>query len=40
LVADVLDALALKGTDADSMTETAVREKVTRLIARFPIYNA
>jgi glycine hydroxymethyltransferase len=40
LVADVLDALALKGTDADSTTETAVREKVTRLIARFPIYNA
>ena len=40
LIADVLDALAHKGTDADPTTETAVREKVTRLIARFPIYTA
>jgi len=40
LIADVLDALAHKKTDADPATETAVREKVTRLIARFPIYSA
>jgi glycine hydroxymethyltransferase len=40
LIADVLDALAHKGTDTDPATETAVREKVTRLIARFPIYTA
>jgi glycine hydroxymethyltransferase len=40
LVADVLDALASKGTDADAAAEAAAREKVARLIARFPIYNA
>jgi glycine hydroxymethyltransferase len=39
LIADVLDALAAKRTDADLATETAAREKVARLIARFPIYN-
>ena len=40
LIADVLDALANTGTDADAVAESAAREKVTRLIARFPIYNA
>jgi glycine hydroxymethyltransferase len=40
LIADLLDALAHKRADADAATETAVREKVTRLIARFPIYSA
>jgi glycine hydroxymethyltransferase len=39
LIADVLDALAAKRADADLATETAAREKVARLIARFPIYN-
>jgi glycine hydroxymethyltransferase len=38
LIADVLDALAHKCTDTDAAAETATREKVTRLIARFPIY--
>ena len=39
LIADVLDALASKHADADTAAETATREKVARLIARFPIYN-
>ena len=39
LIADVLDALAAKHADADAAAETAAREKVARLIARFPIYN-
>ncbi|MBV8510676.1 MAG: serine hydroxymethyltransferase [Xanthobacteraceae bacterium] len=39
LIADVLDALASKHADADTPAETAAREKVARLIARFPIYN-
>jgi glycine hydroxymethyltransferase len=38
LIADVLDALAANGTDADAAVEAAVREKVARLVARFPIY--
>jgi hypothetical protein len=39
LIADVLDALAANHADADPAAETAAREKVARLIARFPIYN-
>jgi glycine hydroxymethyltransferase len=39
LIADVLDALAAKRADADLAAETAAREKVARLIARFPIYH-
>ena len=39
LIADVLDALASNRADADAAAETAAREKVARLIARFPIYN-
>src|SRR3954468_12429613 len=39
LAADVLDALSQKGVEEDSLTEAAVREKVKRLVARFPIYN-
>ncbi|MBV8747715.1 MAG: serine hydroxymethyltransferase, partial [Xanthobacteraceae bacterium] len=39
LIADVLDALATKRVDADATAETQAREKVARLIARFPIYN-
>ena len=38
LIADVLDALSAKGTDRDDAAETAARDKVARLIARFPIY--
>ena len=38
LIAEVLDALSQKSTDEDSLVEAAVREKVKRLVARFPIY--
>ncbi|HEX2216925.1 MAG TPA: serine hydroxymethyltransferase [Xanthobacteraceae bacterium] len=38
LIAEVLDVLSQKGADEDSLTEAAVREKVKRLIVRFPIY--
>src|SRR5262245_24034086 len=40
LIADVLDALAHKRADADAVAEGTAREKVARLIARFPIYNS
>jgi glycine hydroxymethyltransferase len=39
MIAEVLDVLSQKGTDEDSLVETAVREKVAGLLARFPIYN-
>jgi len=38
MIAEVLDALAQKGTDEDAQAEASVREKVKRLVARFPIY--
>jgi glycine hydroxymethyltransferase len=38
LIAEVLDALSGKGTDADTAVENAVRHKVKQLISRFPIY--
>jgi glycine hydroxymethyltransferase len=38
LIADVLDVLSQKGTDADSLVEASVRSKVKSLLARFPIY--
>ncbi len=38
MIVDVLDVLSQKGTDEDSFTEAAVREKVKTLISRFPIY--
>jgi glycine hydroxymethyltransferase len=38
LIAEVLDALSQKGTEQDAAVEAAVREKVKRLISRFPIY--
>src|SRR5215472_9326359 len=38
MIAEVLDALSKKGAEADEATEAEVREKVKRLIARFPIY--
>ena len=39
LIGDVLDVLSQKGVEEDSLVEAAVREKVKRLVARFPIYN-
>jgi glycine hydroxymethyltransferase len=38
LIAEVLDALSQKGAEADTLVEAAVRDKVKRLLARFPIY--
>jgi len=38
LIAEVLDALSQSGTEADAPAEAAVREKVKRLVSRFPIY--
>src|SRR5215210_1216951 len=38
LIGEVLDVLSQKGTEEDSLVEAAVRQKVTRLISRFPIY--
>jgi glycine hydroxymethyltransferase len=39
LITEVLDVLSQKGTTEDSLVEAAVREKVTTLVGRFPIYN-
>lgn len=38
LIVEVLDVLSQKGVEADSLVEAAVRDKVKRLISRFPIY--
>ncbi|MFG1419146.1 serine hydroxymethyltransferase [Xanthobacter sp. V0B-10] len=38
LIAEVLGVLSQKGTDEDSLVEAAVREKVSALLKRFPIY--
>jgi glycine hydroxymethyltransferase len=38
LIVEVLDTLAQKGADEDSLVEAGVREKVGRLVSRFPIY--
>jgi glycine hydroxymethyltransferase len=38
LIAEVLDALSQKGVDEDTAVEAAVRDKVKRLVSRFPIY--
>jgi glycine hydroxymethyltransferase len=40
MIADVLDALSQNGADEDALVEAAVRDKVKRLVARFPIYGA
>jgi len=40
LISEVLDALAQKGTEEDTLVEAAVRERVKALVGRFPIYNA
>jgi glycine hydroxymethyltransferase len=39
-IVEVLDTLAQKGSDEDSLVEAGVREKVGRLVNRFPIYEA
>jgi len=39
LIAEVLDALSRSGAAEDAVAEAAVRDKVKRLVARFPIYN-
>jgi glycine hydroxymethyltransferase len=38
LIAEVLDALAQKGSEEDTVIEAAVRERVKALVGRFPIY--
>jgi glycine hydroxymethyltransferase len=40
LISEVLDALAQKGSEEDTLVEAAVRERVKALVGRFPIYNA
>ncbi len=39
-IAEVLDALARSGAEEDAAAEASVREKVKRLVGRFPIYEA
>ena len=38
MIAEVLDALAQKGAEEDAQAEGNVRDKVKRLVGRFPIY--
>jgi glycine hydroxymethyltransferase len=38
LIVEVLDVLSQKKVEADAAVETTVREKVKRLVSRFPIY--
>jgi glycine hydroxymethyltransferase len=38
MIAEVLDALARPGTEEDVQAEASVRDKVRRLVGRFPIY--
>jgi glycine hydroxymethyltransferase len=38
MISEVLDALSKNGTDQDAQAEASVREKVRRLVSRFPIY--
>jgi glycine hydroxymethyltransferase len=40
MIAEVLDVLSQKGTEEDTLVETAVRGKVKTLLSRFPIYPA
>jgi glycine hydroxymethyltransferase len=39
LIVEVLDVLSQKGVEQDSLVEGAVRDKVKKLVGRFPIYN-
>ena len=38
MIAELLDALARTGVDEDAQTEERMREKVKRLVGRYPIY--
>jgi glycine hydroxymethyltransferase len=38
MIAELLDVLAQRGVDEDAQAETRVRDKVKRLVSRFPIY--
>jgi glycine hydroxymethyltransferase len=38
MIGEVLDTLSQNGAEADSLVEAAVRDKVKRLVERFPIY--
>jgi len=38
MIAEVLDVLSQKRAEEDSLVEGAVRERVTKLVGRFPIY--
>src|SRR5580700_8857728 len=38
MIAEVLDALSQKGAEEDAAAEASVRDKVKRLVGRFPIY--
>jgi glycine hydroxymethyltransferase len=38
MIVEVLDVLSQKGVDEDSLVEATVRDKVKKLISRFPIY--
>jgi glycine hydroxymethyltransferase len=38
MIAEVLDALSQKGAEEDAAIEAGVRDKVKRLVGRFPIY--
>ena len=38
MIAEVLDVLSQKGADEDALVEASVRDKVKRLVGRFPIY--
>jgi glycine hydroxymethyltransferase len=38
LIAELLDALSQNGAEEDAAVEAAVRDKVKRLVSRFPIY--
>jgi glycine hydroxymethyltransferase len=38
MISEVLDALSKSGSDQDPQAEASVREKVRRLVSRFPIY--
>src|SRR5712672_2912487 len=40
LIVEVLDVLSQKGVEEDSLVEAAVREKVKKLVGRFPIYQS
>src|SRR5215831_1072246 len=38
MIAEVLDALSQKGAEEDAVVEASMRDKVKRLVGRFPIY--